>query len=141
MPKTSGRRIPTTSHPQIIYLLRELWRGFSARAERVVPPGGNRGLTRSTADLTLVRWDVSRPATVDNLVLLTMTEADAHQATTLEALRREEPEFVAYVESQLARVRFEYCGDYNSAPGAAARRQELESERQQQQQQQRPRSG
>ena len=91
---------------------------------------------RSTADLTFVRWDATRAATVDNLVLLTLAEADAHQATTLEALRREEPEFVAFVESQLTRVRFEYCADYDSAPGAAARRQLLDAEREQQQQQQ-----
>lgn len=96
----------------VVYLLRELWRGFSARSERVVMPGGNRGLMRSTADLTFVRWDRRKPATVDNLVLLTTDEADAHEAVDdLEALRRREPEFCAFVERTLARARFDYCGE------------------------------
>lgn len=95
----------------MVYLLRELWRGFSARGERVVLPGGNRGLMRSTADLTFTRWDRRKPATVDNLVLLTLGEADAHDKADLEALRREEPSFVGFVEGVLARARFEYCGE------------------------------
>ena len=96
---------------QIVYLLRELWRGFSARSERVVMPGGNHGLMRATAHLTFVRWDRSKPATVDNLVLLTQEEADAHEQADLEQLRRDEPQFVAFVEGVLARARFEYCGE------------------------------
>lgn len=109
--------------PQITYLLRELWRGFSARAERVVMPGGNRGLMRATADLTFVRWDRARAATVDNLVLLTQREADAHEQADLSELRRSEPEFCAFVEHMLARARFEYCGERDAgvawAPCAA----------------------
>lgn len=112
-------------------MLRELWRGFSARAERVVAPGGQRGLTRSTADLTLERWDASKAATVDNLVLLTISEADEHRAKGLDKVRQEEPEFAAYVEAQLARARFDYCGERGGAGlhafgsgGAARRRQE-----------------
>ncbi|KIZ01339.1 Uncharacterized protein MNEG_6623 [Monoraphidium neglectum] len=95
----------------IIYLLRELWRGFSARSDRVVVPGGQHGLTRSTADLTLVRWDEAQPATVDNLVLLTLSEADAHREKGVARVRAEEPEFAAFVEAHLARVRFDYCGE------------------------------
>lgn len=38
------------------YLLREVWRGFSARADRVVAPGGDKGLMRATAHLTFTRW-------------------------------------------------------------------------------------
>jgi tRNA A37 threonylcarbamoyladenosine dehydratase len=110
----------------VSYLLHELWRGFSARAERVVPPGGNRGLSRCTADLTLVRWDASRPARVDNLVLLTLAEADAHEAlglqgSGLDELRAKEPKFVAFVEGVLARARLEYCGVGWGEQQAAAR--------------------
>ncbi len=122
---------------QIMYLLREVWRGFSARSDRVVMPGGDRGLMRSTADLTFTRWDAAKPATADNLVLLTLQEADAHDAlaaeassssaggsddaacngthghgtgSALAALQKREPDFVAHVERILARVRHEYWG-------------------------------
>jgi hypothetical protein len=77
----------------------------------VVVPGGQHGLTRSTADLTLVRWDEAQPATVDNLVLLTLSEADAHREKGVARVRAEEPEFAAFVEAHLARVRFDYCGE------------------------------
>ncbi len=41
----------------VTYLLREVWRGFSARdADRVVAPGGDKGLMRATAHLTFTRW-------------------------------------------------------------------------------------
>jgi hypothetical protein len=94
---------------QIIFLLREVYRGFSARSDRVVLPGGDKGLCRSTANLTFTRWDASKPATADNLVLLSKDEADAHDELTLAELQRKEPEFVAKVEVLLDRVRREYC--------------------------------
>jgi hypothetical protein len=55
------------------------------------------------------RWDASKPATVDNLVLLTMDEADAHEALPggLQELQASEPAFVAKVERVLDRVRRE----------------------------------
>ncbi len=61
------------------------------------------------------RWDASRPATADNLVLLTSAEADAHDelapgggaGSALAALRAAEPEYVARVEAVLDRVRRE----------------------------------
>lgn len=94
----------------IIYLLRELWRGFSARSDRVVLPGGDKGLMRSTAGHTLTRWDANKPATVDNLVLLTYEEADAHEAiSSLDELRGKEAEFVAKVEAILDKAKREYC--------------------------------
>jgi hypothetical protein len=40
---------------QMVYLVREVWRGFSARSDRVLLPGGDKGLMRSTADLVLTR--------------------------------------------------------------------------------------
>lgn len=76
----------------VIYLVREIWRGVSARsmialmrqsdvvaAPRLCPPGGDKGLMRSTARLVLTRWDVRQPARVDNLVLLSFEEAEAHE--------------------------------------------------------------
>ena len=93
---------------QIIFLLREVYRGFSARSDRVVLPGGDKGLCRSTANLTFTRWDASKPATADNLVLLSKEEADVHDAATLQEIQLDEPEFVARVEALLDRVRREY---------------------------------
>mmetsp|Transcript_24269 Transcript_24269/g.76364 ORF Transcript_24269/g.76364 Transcript_24269/m.76364 type:complete len:106 (+) Transcript_24269:1115-1432(+) len=89
------------------YVARELWYGASARA----PRGGqgdkiDKGLNRKTNQLTLVRWDAARPATVDNLVLLTFDEADAHKAIpSLADLEAREPQFYAFVEGVLSKAR------------------------------------
>ena len=40
---------------QVIYLVREVWRGVSARADWHVLPGGDMGTKRSLADLALTR--------------------------------------------------------------------------------------
>lgn len=70
------------------------------------------------------RWDASKAATADNLVLLTQTEADEHEALWvagavgggqeggagrqgLALLKEREPELVAHVEATLDRVRRE----------------------------------
>jgi hypothetical protein len=94
---------------QMVFLLREVFRGFSARQERVVPPGGDKGLMRSTAHLHLTRWDRSKPPTVDNLVLLTAEEAEVHDVTGLEPLHQQEPDFVKHVERLLDQVRAHIC--------------------------------
>ncbi|PNH06422.1 hypothetical protein TSOC_007192 [Tetrabaena socialis] len=94
----------------VAFLLREVWRGFSARDPQagVVPPGGDKGLNRATAHLTFTRWDPSRPAAADNLVLLTLGEAEAHeQLDSLAGLAEREPALVARVEARLDRVRRE----------------------------------
>lgn len=44
------------------------------------PPIHCQGLNRATGHLALTRWDAAQPAYVDNLVLLTQEEADAHDA-------------------------------------------------------------
>jgi hypothetical protein len=95
--------------------LRELWRGTSARAEH--PPASDRALSRQLGHLALTRWDPSRPSTVDNLVLLTCEEADAHDAEVaapggLEALRAREPQFCARVLRVLERARREFVHGY-----------------------------
>ncbi|KAL6763247.1 hypothetical protein V8C86DRAFT_2497247 [Haematococcus lacustris] len=93
----------------VVYLLRELWRGFSAKAgppPRI--PGGDKGLKRATGHLCLTRWDASKPAHVDNLVLLTFEEADAHDATSLVELRLRDPEYCERVERVLTKARNEH---------------------------------
>lgn len=66
---------------------------------------------RSTANLHFTRWDRRKPPTVDNLVLLTDEEAEAHDTLPdgLEALQQQEPEFVARVEQLLDHVRAQVC--------------------------------
>lgn len=91
-------------------LVREVWRGRSARAAPGQGPG-DKALKRSVGHLTLTRWDAARPATVDNLVLLTHEEADAHDAGPawdLPALRAMEPELCTRVEAALARAAAEF---------------------------------
>lgn len=40
----------------VVFLLREVWRGFSARVlQNVVAPGGDKGLMRATAHLAFTR--------------------------------------------------------------------------------------
>ena len=40
---------------QVIYLVRDVWRGLSAKGDGVVLPGGDKGFQRSLKDLTLTR--------------------------------------------------------------------------------------
>ena len=55
------------------------------------------------------RWDPTRPPSVDNVVMLTSEEADAHdKVEDLGQLRREEPEFVHWVESIVDLARRQY---------------------------------
>lgn len=93
----------------MVFLLREVYRGFSARSDRVVAPGADKGLMRSTAHLHFTRWDRSKPPTLDNLVLLSSEEAEQHDATGLQQLQQQEPEFVAKVERLLDQVRTQIC--------------------------------
>ena len=104
---------------------------------RTVAPGGDKGLTRSVANLVLtryiederigykktflcvawtqnivwavLRWDPRRPPSVDNVVMLTSEEADQHdQVEYLEQIREEEPAFVTWVESIIDLARRQY---------------------------------
>lgn len=87
---------------EVAYVVRELWRGRSARDQDSTNVG--RGMWRSINNLTLTRWDQTRPPSIDNLVLLTFDEAEAHEATTLEDLAFDEWEYYSMVESVLARA-------------------------------------
>ena len=50
------------------------------------------------------RWDKRRPATVDNLVLLTFDEAGTHDDTDLDAVKSTDLEFFERVTAALGRV-------------------------------------
>tara|TARA_B100001540_G_C15729156_1_gene606818 strand:- start:396 stop:632 length:237 start_codon:yes stop_codon:yes gene_type:complete len=75
----------------------------------------SKGMWRSTAGLCLTRWDATRPACVDNLVLLTADEADEHDArmasggsSAMARLKEQEPDFVKLVEDKFRRVRADF---------------------------------
>ncbi len=53
------------------------------------------------------RWDQKRPATVDNLVLLTFGEAEQHEGMTPEDVKTEDPDFFRRVQQGIARARYE----------------------------------
>ena len=94
------------------YVMTELWGCRSARYSRpeegCTSSNSRKAVFRSTQQLVLTRWDGSAPATVENLVLLSFAEADAHDAGDLAALRLAEPEFARRVEETLARARREH---------------------------------
>ncbi|MCO5555913.1 hypothetical protein L7F22_009457 [Adiantum nelumboides] len=76
---------------EVAYIVRELWCGQSARKRK--EKMATKGLWRDVKSLRLTRWDVTRPATPDNLILLTFQEAEEHESNTLEEIRSTEPEF------------------------------------------------
>ena len=88
------------------YIMAELWGCRSARpGERAT---GRKAAFRSTAQLVLTRWDAALPAAVDNLVLLTFDEAEAHDAACLADLRTGESDWVHSVEETLRRAAKEH---------------------------------
>ncbi|CAM8976026.1 unnamed protein product [Rhodiola kirilowii] len=81
---------------EVMYIVKELWRGRSARDESAKGVLG-RKMWRSVNELMLVRWDKTKPATVSNLILLKFKEADEHELTTLDDIKLNEPEFFSRV--------------------------------------------
>lgn len=95
---------------EVEVVIREVFHGRSARSEGVVTD--NRSLARTLGGLTLTRWDQTKPAAIDNVVLLTMEEAEAHdKMASLENLRAEEPELYVKVEALMRRARREFGKD------------------------------
>ncbi|RLN11447.1 tRNA threonylcarbamoyladenosine dehydratase isoform X2 [Panicum miliaceum] len=92
---------------EIMYVVKELWRGRSARDQNQKDTG--RKMWRSVNELMLVRWDKSKPAGVSNLILLKFSEADAHESTTLDHIREKEPEFYSMVSRVLKRAEVEFA--------------------------------
>nr|CAB3467678.1 unnamed protein product [Digitaria exilis] len=92
---------------EVMYVVKELWRGRSARDQNQKDTG--RKMWRSVNELMLVRWDKSKPAGVSNLILLKFSEADAHESTTLDHVKEEEPEFYSMVSRVLKRAEVEFA--------------------------------
>ncbi|KAJ3694873.1 hypothetical protein LUZ60_000250 [Juncus effusus] len=92
---------------EVKYIVKELWHGRSARDQTLKEVG--RKMWRSVNELMLVRWDKSKPAGVSNLILLKFTEAEAHESTTVERIKEEEPEFYSMVTSVLRRAEIDFA--------------------------------
>lgn len=52
----------------------------------------------------MCRWDREQPPTVDNLVLLTFEEAEAHEGSDLEGIQQRDPQLVQKVMCARRRV-------------------------------------
>uniref|UniRef100_I1Q186 THIF-type NAD/FAD binding fold domain-containing protein n=1 Tax=Oryza glaberrima TaxID=4538 RepID=I1Q186_ORYGL len=92
---------------EVMYIVKELWHGRSARDQNLKDTG--RKMWRSVNELMLVRWDKSKPAGVSNLILLKFNEADAHESTTLDQIKEEEPEFYNMVSRVLKQAEAEFA--------------------------------
>jgi tRNA A37 threonylcarbamoyladenosine dehydratase len=129
---------PAVDVDDVAFLVREVWRGVSAvelcsssssssssssLSSSNVPsvPGGECGLATATAKLTLCRWKQQQQqqqrgggssccssASVDNLVLLTFEEAEAHERGEL--VPKLDTGVAERIERALERVRREFCG-------------------------------
>ncbi|CAI5457863.1 unnamed protein product [Closterium sp. Yama58-4] len=64
-----------------------------------------RAIWQSMGHMTLTRWNAALPPTIDNLVLFTFDEAEAHEAMSLEQVELEQPELFRLVDSTLERAR------------------------------------
>ncbi|CAI7787442.1 unnamed protein product [Closterium sp. NIES-53] len=64
-----------------------------------------RAIWRSMGHMTLTRWNAALPPTIDNLVLFTFDEAEAHEAMPLEQVESEQPELFRLVDATLERAR------------------------------------
>ncbi|KAF5186027.1 tRNA threonylcarbamoyladenosine dehydratase [Thalictrum thalictroides] len=84
---------------EVMYIVKELWRGRSARDQSSKDVG--RGMWRSVNQLMLVRWDQTKPASMSNLILLNFEEADEHESRTLDDIKESEPEFFNLVTAVL----------------------------------------
>ncbi|XP_024533668.1 tRNA threonylcarbamoyladenosine dehydratase isoform X2 [Selaginella moellendorffii] len=91
---------------EVAYVVRELWRGKSARNQDSHDVG--RGMWRSVNKLTLTRWDHKQPPSVSNLILLTFQEAEKHEASSVEEIKEQEPAFYAMVTETLNRGKKEF---------------------------------
>lgn len=91
---------------EVTYIVKELWHGRSARDQLNKDVG--RKMWRSVNELMLVRWDREKPASVANLVLLKFNEAEAHEATTIENIKKKEPAFYDMVIGVLRKAMTDY---------------------------------
>lgn len=90
---------------ELAYAALELWKGASARMGPLKAAARDKGTYRNTTNLTFTRWDAQKNARVDNLVLLTVEEADKHDQTSIHEVRKSEPQWSKEVEEVLQRAK------------------------------------
>ncbi|GMH32893.1 hypothetical protein BSKO_00727 [Bryopsis sp. KO-2023] len=93
---------------EVTFLVREVWRGVSAKTLGVPGHAKDKGLNRKTDHLVLTRWDCQKPPVIHNLVLLTFDEAESHDLITLDAVERNDKKFFDYVENVLGCVKEQF---------------------------------
>ncbi|KFK33308.1 hypothetical protein AALP_AA6G358200 [Arabis alpina] len=86
---------------EVIYIVKELWHGRSAR-------------DHATKDVGRGIWDAKKPASVSNLILLKFKEADEHEAKTLEEVKEREAEFFEKVSCVLKKAEQDFYGEKTS---------------------------
>ncbi|GAA0144777.1 ligase [Lithospermum erythrorhizon] len=91
---------------EVMYVVKELWRGRSARDQSSKDVG--RGMWRSINELMLVRWDRAKPASISNLLLLKFNEVDGHESRSLDDIKEKEPEFFAKITAVLKRAELDF---------------------------------
>mmetsp|Transcript_5709 Transcript_5709/g.14703 ORF Transcript_5709/g.14703 Transcript_5709/m.14703 type:complete len:151 (-) Transcript_5709:14-466(-) len=99
---------------EVEYSVRNVWCGCSAFTLAKGPHAAakaNKGLWRSTRNLTLVRWDEEADCDLGNLVLLRYDEAEAHVEGGQQSTRSKHPEAAAFIDQRLDVLKaFLHCG-------------------------------
>ncbi|QDZ18312.1 tRNA threonylcarbamoyladenosine dehydratase [Chloropicon primus] len=93
---------------EVEYLVRSVWCGccaFVLAKGPLTAAKKNKGLWRNTNELALVRWDETKPCTMENLVLVHYNVADDHAEAGLEATREAHPKEAEFIEQRLLALR------------------------------------
>ena len=95
----------------IAYLMKDVWQRRDARA--LAKSGDDLATTpwKALNNLEFCRWDVTKPSSIDNLVLFERNECDEWEESGEHAIQRaflKEPELVQVVTKRLRRVKLEH---------------------------------
>ena len=96
----------------IAYLMKDVWQRRDARA--LARSGDDLATTpwKALNNLEFCRWDVTKPSSIDNLVLFERSECDEWEEGGEHAIQRaflKEPELVQVVAKRLRRVKLEHA--------------------------------
>ena len=95
----------------IAYLLKDIWQRRDARALASAGDDLSKTPWKALNNLEFCRWDVTKPASIDNLVLLERSECSEWEDGGEHAIQRaflKEPEFVQVVTTRLRRIKLEH---------------------------------
>ncbi len=107
----SGRGALDIDINDIAYLMKDVWQRRDARA--LAKSGDDLATTpwKALNNLEFCRWDVTKPSSIDNLVLFERNECDEWEESGEHAIQRaflKEPELVQVVTKRLRRVKLEH---------------------------------